>query len=116
MILNGFLQIILQWTFKITIGEIKVIRNGNVNGVESLRCPPKYNPPYSYTASLRMSKGSTIHRHISLNPFADKDSVQSSPEGVGLQRAEEEPGMGSPACSLRPPATVGPGVRLLQHG
>lgn len=36
MILNAFLQIILQWTFKITIGEIKVIRNGNVNGVRSI--------------------------------------------------------------------------------
>jgi hypothetical protein len=45
MISNGFLQITLQWTFKTTIGEIKVIRNGNVNGVESLRCPPNCNMP-----------------------------------------------------------------------
>ena len=47
---------------------------------------------------------------------SDKDSVQASPGGVGLQRAEGEPGKGVPS-SFSPPSTrCRPGVRLPQHG
>jgi hypothetical protein len=61
MILNGFLQITLQWTFKTTIEEIKVIRNGSLNGAESLRCPPQDSTAHSSLASLRMLSRSSPH-------------------------------------------------------
>lgn len=71
MILNGFLQITLQWTFKTTIEEIKVIRNGSLNAAAPLRRPPQHSTAHSSLASLRML---SIHPYFPHSICTSQDS------------------------------------------
>ena len=71
MILNGFLQITLQWTFKTTIEEIKVIRNGSLSGEAPLRCPPQCSTAHSSQLPLGCS---AIHPHFPNSICTSQDS------------------------------------------